>query len=688
MADPCQPLMKSFTTKATAAKVQKTTDKVNELAEKAGKLEISSPSTLNASAKAFEMPPASGNAEKKDIDKPAKKPAKKTESVKSKPEKKPQQTESVKSESAKDTSPKSESQKTVSQNSESQKKPKSKETKSNEPTEQETKSKESKSKETTEKTESITTPKQRKPRTPVQRPKPKVETDLLSTEINQLRIRFTPTGFTQTKNDESVVLHCVLPITDPDFPFDLPTVRLEITLPNAYPGTAEASIRPVFKVLNSDLPASLVSQIDKNMRWGVSSLPGGVLVCRPMLKYLEDHLEKWLIDGQDKGIKFVASSAIEVTKSDEPVAVFKEETEKEGGKEVIQNKSKTKENEISVSETVSRISKGDWLIPTPVCDQTDVGGIAYSLIGHFSICKGIDLICSQKLSILVTCDRCKFAFPVQDLRPFVDRMEHCPKCTNLTKFYYKMQLITPGCDIEGPEDGTLEGFIGSLRMLRAKPMDLLPSRLQTACSRCYGRENEFGDAGSTDQLASFCKIESVRIGESLGFNCFSCHQRIRLLLDRIEWRTEEVGSASKPALKPKSSSSSSAQPTLSVGQPLPQNGACLHYKKSFRWYRFPCCGMAFPCDECHNADPVAKGHPVEWATRFICGFCSREQSISVKECPECGKDTSAAGRRKTAFWEGGKGTRNQIFMSRKDSKKYKDYSRNSTSAVKKNKDKG
>lgn len=657
--------MKSFTTKATSAKQQKSDEKVNELVDEVAKLKVSS---LNASAKAFKMPPGLLNAEK-----PAKKPEKK----------KPQ----LKTEQKVDgTVPKSEkqNQEKKPKASKQQKAEPKQQPKQQQPKQQPKQQPEEQEAEPAEQSfQSPTVSKPKKVRAPVQRPKPKAETDLLNTEINQLRIRFTPTGFTLTKNDDSTVLHCVLPITDPDFPFELPTVRLEITLPRAYPGTAEAPIRPTFKVLNSDLPATLVSQIDKNMRWGVSSLPGGVLVCRPMLKYLEDHLEKWLIDGQDKGIKFVASSAIEITKSEKPVEVTIEVV-KEEQKGVT--KSTTKTTDFSSSETASRLSKGDWLIPTPVCDQTDVGGIAYSLVGHFTVCKGIDLICSQKLSILVTCDRCKFAFPVQDLRPFVDRMEHCPKCTNLTKFYYKMQLITPGCDLEGPEDGTLEGFIGSLRMLRAKPMDLLPSRLQTACSRCYGRENEFGDASSTDQLASFCRIESVRIGESLGFNCFSCHQRIRLLLDRIEWRTEEVGGASKPALKPKTSSAS-AQPTLSVGQPLPQNGACSHYKKSFRWYRFPCCGMAFPCDECHNADPIAKGHPVEWATRFICGFCSREQSISVKECPECGKDTSAAGRRKTAFWEGGKGTRNQIFMSRKDSKKYKDYSRNSTSAVKKNKDK-
>ncbi len=522
--------------------------------------------------------------------------------------------------------------------------------------------------------------KPRRQRVPVARPKPKTDvTDLRSVEINQLRLRFQPTGFSQKTVDETVHLQCSMPIVDPDFPFDLPSVRLQIVLPEGYPGTAEAPIRPVFNVLNSDIPASITSKIDFNMKWGVNSLPGGVLVCRPMLKYLEEHLERWLVDsGRD--IKFLSSSAIKVSASDKkPIPIVAEEDEKEamGG---------TVSKDIAKNSVVStaRIQKGDWLIPAPVVDQTDVGGNSFTLACQFSACRGIDLLCSQRLSILVSCDRCRFNFPVEGLRPFVDRIEHCLKCTNMTKYYYKMQFITPGGDFEGDNEG-FEGVLGAVRMVRAKPVDLLPSLLQSACSRCYGREDEFV-AEVVDELNSFGKVDGVKIGEVISFNCFACHQRIRYGLERISWQSDEVGAKSlKP--KQKSSTSSSNQPVLAVGTPLPLNGACAHYKKSFRWYRFPCCGMAFPCDECHDVDPIAKSHPVEWATRFICGFCSREQSISVKECPECGKDTSAAGRKKTAFWEGGKGTRNQIFMSRKDSKKYKDYSRSSNSAVKKREDK-
>lgn len=524
-------------------------------------------------------------------------------------------------------------------------------------------------------------------RKPVSRPKPKVKNDedLRNIEIAQLKIRFSTTGFSsQLENDESFTLQCVLPITDPDFAYDLPSIRLEIILPKNYPGSKFEPIRPLFRVLNSDLPSAITGRIERNLKWGLNSLEGGILVCRPMLRYLEDNLEKWLVDDvRESAFKFVKASEIKVSVSDtikKSEQFIDNENEKEIEEssnlneveiEVVKNEKDSIETTVNHSST-SRISKGDWIVPAPVTDQSSVGGNAFNLKLYFSILRGIDILTSQRVTFLSSCDRCKFNFPVEDLRPFVDRIEHCPKCTSQCKFYYKAQLMTPGGNFEDGDE-EFEGILGTLRFLRAKPVDLLPSLYQCACSRCYGTDED-----SSSSSSSSCKIEKVKVGESVGYSCFQCHQKVRFQIDRVEWISDVAGVSSfsstqkQQQLKAKTKSG----PTLTIGTPLPNQGACEHYKKSFRWYRFPCCGQAFPCDECHGSD-----HPVEWANRFICGFCSREQGINIKECPECGKDTSAAGRKKTTFWEGGKGSRNQISMSRKDSKKHKDYSTNSSSVV-------
>lgn len=63
-----------------------------------------------------------------------------------------------------------------------------------------------------------------------------------------------------------------------------------------------------------------------------------------------------------------------------------------------------------------------------------------------------------------------------------------------------------------------------------------------------------------------------------------------------------------------------------------------------------------------------------WATRMVCGFCSREQPLD-KACKYCGKKlaTSAAqpSGRNTRFWEGGKGCRDVKMLDRRDTHKHR-----------------
>ncbi|EEC15059.1 conserved hypothetical protein [Ixodes scapularis] len=107
-------------------------------------------------------------------------------------------------------------------------------------------------------------------------------------------------------------------------------------------------------------------------------------------------------------------------------------------------------------------------------------------------------------------------------------------------------------------------------------------------------------------------------------------------------------------------------PAIQEGKPLPSNGICKHYKKSFRWLRFPCCGKAYPCDKCH--DEQEGGHEMKFATRMICGHCAKEQPFAAeKPCIGCGSFTT---KKPTAHWEGGRGCRDSIKMSRDDNKKY------------------
>ncbi|EUB61472.1 hypothetical protein EGR_03762 [Echinococcus granulosus] len=87
---------------------------------------------------------------------------------------------------------------------------------------------------------------------------------------------------------------------------------------------------------------------------------------------------------------------------------------------------------------------------------------------------------------------------------------------------------------------------------------------------------------------------------------------------------------------------------------------------------FPCCQRAFPCDNCHDEE-VAGAHETLHATRIICGFCSTEQpevtTSPMVVCSACQRNLTSAGA--TNHWEGGRGCRDPVKMSRKDNRKHR-----------------
>ena len=60
-----------------------------------------------------------------------------------------------------------------------------------------------------------------------------------------------------------------------------------------------------------------------------------------------------------------------------------------------------------------------------------------------------------------------------------------------------------------------------------------------------------------------------------------------------------------------------------------------------RWLRFPCCGMRFPCDLCH--EELTDGHEMKWAKRMVCGYCSLEQPVDSR-CTNCDRKLAATAR--------------------------------------------
>ncbi|CDR94809.1 CHY zinc finger domain containing protein, putative [Babesia bigemina] len=166
-----------------------------------------------------------------------------------------------------------------------------------------------------------------------------------------------------------------------------------------------------------------------------------------------------------------------------------------------------------------------------------------------------------------------------------------------------------------------------------------------------------------------CKVRDVQNGLRKRSSCRGCFASLTLQFNTVEFG-HEAPSPQAIAVKPKFVPPRAPRPKaqqargLKVGTPLPDNGACKHYRKSFRWFRFPCCGKLFPCDGCHDE---ASDHPYEPAHMIVCGRCSTQQPVSNSKCRGCDRGFTASS---SSYWEGGKGCRDAVKLSRKDSKKY------------------
>lgn len=254
----------------------------------------------------------------------------------------------------------------------------------------------------------------------------------------------------------------------------------------------------------------------------------------------------------------------------------------------------------------------------------------------------IGLAFCTALSVSVVCSKCSQSNDFIDVRPETDRLMNCVKCKRQLSLGYYPEYLHANSQ-----------RLGQVRLQHCRPLDLLPSQWQLQCCVCDGSD-----------LTSSLRANKVRIGEHVRCPCRKCATVIEFMVDAVRWTEYQTMVGKSPSVKPQ-------KLAITIGEPLPKYGACQHYAKSFRWYRFPCCGKAFPCDECHNA--ASTDHAMQWATRFICGFCGREHPINLvkKECV-CGASPSMA---RTAHWEGGKGMREQTTMSKKDNKKYRGLSK-------------
>lgn len=252
---------------------------------------------------------------------------------------------------------------------------------------------------------------------------------------------------------------------------------------------------------------------------------------------------------------------------------------------------------------------------------------------------GIELLEISILNITVKCERCREVTEIKGLKSGLVKAESCRKCASPLSIRFRKDLIHANAVRAGFLD--LEGCIVG---------DMLLSTFIPTCSQC-----------STAYPAP--GITSVQ-GETTTNVCRECHQKFTFKIPSTKFLRISTTTRAPPTSGPRRK-----KETLGItpGTELPRRGKCRHYSKSYRWFRFSCCEKVYACDKCHDE---AEEHVNEWANRMICGFCSREQNYRPEDCGTC--RMSLVGKKGTGgFWEGGKGTRDRVRMSRKDKRKHR-----------------
>ncbi|KAG2025132.1 hypothetical protein GB937_003364 [Aspergillus fischeri] len=280
---------------------------------------------------------------------------------------------------------------------------------------------------------------------------------------------------------------------------------------------------------------------------------------------------------------------------------------------------------------------------------------------------GIELLELVGLYITVKCDRCKEQVDVRNIPQvknkrdvLAPKVETCKKCTNTMSLGFRRQLMHAHSTRAGYLD--LDG---------CTVVDLLPSvcelRANVAHIHVVALSRPAQNARPHFPALAWLQF-AARVQLLPAVNAITKWVKFLIVGSAAFTSRDRVPQRKKSLVRSYLVEADVCTMVKAIGG----SGITVSCKFSavfsfaYTFNRFSCCAKVFPCDKCHDA---ATDHPNEHANRMICGFCSREQIYRPENCGIC--RAVLVGKAGSGFWEGGKGTRNKVLMSRKDPRKYK-----------------
>ncbi|XP_070763938.1 uncharacterized protein [Enoplosus armatus] len=493
-----------------------------------------------------------------------------------------------------------------------------------------------------------------------------VAKQLRDTEIKQLKKRFPKDQLIiQERSDGEVTyFRATVEASDPDWPFDLKEIDIMVSFPDNYP----QEIFTLDVPLDQDLPPVMARHVQQaSSEWlqakhATNQLLGKVeLLFRPFLRWLDRSLERLFTEGarqlkkdvdlERAGLQFIPYQELQATVCERSGNDHSSDT-------AAADEGVSDERKLEKTEGEMTMEGGQLMHPG--CDegqeQQQEEDEASHLVENIKISdprRGTEMkvlglrlgentatVVAKQITICLQCNRCKVTADLT-LTGRTPCTAQCEKCSASINATFRPCMLHHYSDV-----------LGYLDLHNAAPADLVlqECELSVGCLSC----SQEGPA------------QNLSYGQTKEFNCEHCHSKLSILAEStrfqyIQPRVNKTGS-SACAVNYKTI----RDPAVQKGKPLPEKGTCKHYKQSHRWLRFPCCGRAYPCDMCHDED---QDHPMELATRMICGYCAKEQPYgNGKPCISCGSLMTRGTR--TCHWEGGLGCRSKVKMSRNDRHKY------------------
>ncbi|XP_036391147.1 uncharacterized protein si:dkey-24l11.2 [Megalops cyprinoides] len=496
---------------------------------------------------------------------------------------------------------------------------------------------------------------------------PDIAKQLRYTEITQLVKRIPKNQLIVQEREDGQLTYYRIAVqpTDPDWPFDLREIDIMVSFPERYPQEVFTVDVPV----DQDLPAVMGRHVQQaaqewlQAKQATNELMGKVeLLFRPFLRWLDRNLERLFtegarqlkkdLDAERSGIQFVpyqqlqaavneeGSSEAEATADhDAPGSCSASDEEQEEGEE--EEEPGGQEGEAVEEEEEEEEEEGGRPVEN-VKSSEPRRGTEVKLQG-LELGEETATVVAKQITVTLQCSRCKVTADLTLAGPLPCTAQ-CEKCSSGISATFRPSMLHRYCSV-----------LGYLDLHGAVPVDLVlqDCELEVGCLSC-SKEGP---------------LQSLSYGQRKEVNCQHCHTKLSLLAESTRFQYIQPRSrdlAGRGNATQNRGGRYPRDPAIQRGKPLPEKGTCKHYRQSQRWLRFSCCGRAYPCDVCHDED---QDHPMEMATRMICGHCAKEQAYSNgKPCISCaGMMTRGA---HTSHWEGGQGCRNRVKMNRNDRQKY------------------